>query len=212
MINFYKFGELRSAFGVVRSALKARNQLNSLTSYAVRCTLKDSWEGIMSFDVFKYKSPVGDIYCVFAGTFLVGLSIRRHPNRHHSTTPLLHYSSGLKTELDAYFAGGLKTFSQGIKFISGTAFEHKVWKALRTIPYGETRSYSWIAERAGSPKAMRAAGQALRKNPLPIILPCHRIIAADGSLGGYSGGITIKRWLLRLEGWKVGQTSDPLTL
>jgi O-6-methylguanine DNA methyltransferase len=105
-------------------------------------------------------------------------------------------NSYLKTELDAYFKGDLKKFTQKVKFTFGTPFEQRIWRTLQKISYGETRSYKWIAERAGSPGAMRAAGQALGKNPLPLIFPCHRIIAADGSIGGFSSGIAIKRWLL----------------
>ncbi len=151
----------------------------------------------MSFDVFKYAGPIGSIYCVFEGPFLVELAIRERPM--HAAGPqrtALPLNNRFRTELDAYFAGKLKAFSQGIKLIGGTAFEQKVWKVLRKIPYGETRSYGWIAERAESPKAVRAVGQALKKNPLPIILPCHRVIASDGSIGGYSGGIAVKQWLL----------------
>jgi O-6-methylguanine DNA methyltransferase len=103
-------------------------------------------------------------------------------------------------ELDAYFKGDLKKFRQKIKFVRGTAFEQNVWLALKGIPYGEMRSYKWLAERIGKPKALRAVGQALKKNPLPIILPCHRIVASDGSLGGFSCGVDIKEWLLRHEG------------
>lgn len=147
----------------------------------------------MTFNIFKYISPIGDIICTFAGPFLVELDIRKHAAR-SAIAPLP--SCRLRTELDAYFSGSLQAFRQGIKFIGGTEFEHKVWRALKGIPYGETRSYSWTAEHAGSPKAVRAAGQALRKNPLPIIIPCHRVIASDGSLGGYSSGIAIKQWLL----------------
>jgi methylated-DNA-[protein]-cysteine S-methyltransferase len=154
----------------------------------------------MSFDVFKYTSPIGSIYCVFAGPFLVELAVRERPvlaaGLQRETPPLKNV---FKAELDAYFTGMLTKFRQGTKFIEGTAFEQKVWRALRGIPYGETRSYSWIAERAESPKAARAVGQALKKNPLPIILPCHRVIASDSSIGGYSGGVEVKKWLLRHE-------------
>jgi methylated-DNA-[protein]-cysteine S-methyltransferase len=101
-----------------------------------------------------------------------------------------------KKEVDAYFNGHLNKFKQEIKFITGTDFEQKAWLALREIPYGETRTYKWLAEKVGSPKAARAIGQALKKNPLPIILPCHRVIASDSSLGGFSWGVEIKRWLL----------------
>jgi methylated-DNA-[protein]-cysteine S-methyltransferase len=154
----------------------------------------------MALYFFKYFSPIGNVYCVFAGPFLVELAILERPlnaaGLSESAPPL---NNSFKSELDAYFAGRQKLFRQKIKFIEGTAFEHKVWRALSGIPYGETRSYRWISERAGSPKAMRAAGQALKNNPLPIILPCHRIIASDGSPGGYSAGVAVKQWLLRHE-------------
>ena len=83
---------------------------------------------------------------------------------------------------------------------SGTAFELRVWAALRTIPYGETRSYGAIAAAIGSPRAARAVGMANHRNPLPILIPCHRVIGADGSLTGYAGGLETKRRLLALEG------------
>ena len=150
----------------------------------------------MSANTYKYTSPVGDIICTFAGPFLIKLDITGH-SAGGAAPPLP--AGSLRSELDAYFSGSLRVFRQSVKFIGGTDFEHKIWRALSEIPYGETRSYKWMAERAGSPRAVRAAGQALGKNPLPIILPCHRVISADGSLGGYSGGVAIKEWLLRHE-------------
>lgn len=81
-----------------------------------------------------------------------------------------------------------------------TPFQRKVLGAVKTIPYGETRSYKWVAERIGKPQAARAIGQALNKNPYPIIIPCHRVICSDGKLGGYSKGIQKKRSLLKKEG------------
>jgi methylated-DNA-[protein]-cysteine S-methyltransferase len=86
-----------------------------------------------------------------------------------------------------------------MKFLSGTDFEKGVWSVLRDIPFGETRTYKWVAERTGSPSAVRAVGQALSKNPIPIIVPCHRVIESDGSIGGYSSGVNTKRRLLELE-------------
>lgn len=80
-----------------------------------------------------------------------------------------------------------------------TPFQRKVLEAVKTIPYGETRSYKWVAERIGKPKAARAIGQALKKNPYPIIIPCHRVIRSDGRLGGYSKGIRKKKRLLKKE-------------
>jgi methylated-DNA-[protein]-cysteine S-methyltransferase len=149
----------------------------------------------MERKLFVYKSPIGDIYCLFEGEFLIEVSIQKAIG--YSLSPI---TSRLFNELYAYFKGRLNKFKQEIKFISGTDFEHKVWLALKEIPYGETRSYKWIAEMIGSPKAVRAVGQALKKNPLPIVLPCHRVIAFDGSIGGFSCGIEIKKWLLRHEG------------
>lgn len=86
---------------------------------------------------------------------------------------------------------------------SGTPFQQAVWRAIQLIPRGETRSYGWIAESVGRPRAARAVGQAVRRNPLPLLIPCHRVIAADGSLGGFSGGyqaLPAKRSLLHAEG------------
>lgn len=101
-------------------------------------------------------------------------------------------------QLEAYFAGGLKEFSLPLD-PAGTDFMKSVWQALKTIPYAETRSYKQIAEMAGSPRACRAVGMANNRNPISIIVPCHRVIGADGSLVGYGGGLELKRYLLHLE-------------
>jgi len=103
-----------------------------------------------------------------------------------------------RRELDAYFAGKLKAFSVALK-PSGTPFQQKVWMALRKIPYGVTRSYGQQAQAIGSPNASRAVGLANGKNPIPIIVPCHRVIGASGSLTGFGGGIPRKKYLLDLE-------------
>jgi methylated-DNA-[protein]-cysteine S-methyltransferase len=104
-----------------------------------------------------------------------------------------------REELDAYFAGSLREFHVPLS-PSGTPFQLRVWEALRRIPFGETVSYSTLARRIGSPDAVRAVGAANGRNPLPIIVPCHRVIGADGSLTGFGGGIERKRWLLDHEG------------
>ena len=101
-----------------------------------------------------------------------------------------------ESQLREYFA---RTFDLPLD-PRGTAFELRVWAALRTIPYGETRSYGAIAAAIGSPQAARAVGMANHRNPLPILIPCHRVIGADGSLTGYAGGLETKRRLLALEG------------
>lgn len=101
-------------------------------------------------------------------------------------------------ELDEYFQGLRKTFDIPLR-LQGTPFQKKVWAALQAIPYGETRSYKDIAEAIGHPKAYRAVGMANNANPVFIIVPCHRVIGADGSLTGYGGGLPMKKALLSLE-------------
>jgi len=86
------------------------------------------------------------------------------------------------------------------KLTLGTPFQQKVWKVLQTIPYGETRTYKWVAQKIGKPKAVRAVGQACGANPLPLIIPCHRVVASGNKLGGFSGGLRLKKKLLRREG------------
>jgi methylated-DNA-[protein]-cysteine S-methyltransferase len=104
-------------------------------------------------------------------------------------------------ELGEYFAG--KRTSFGIRLdMAGTEFQKKVWDALLTIPFGETRSYADIARQVGSPNAFRAVGAANGRNPISIIAPCHRAIGSDGSLTGFAGGLDTKQYLLTLEGWR----------
>jgi methylated-DNA-[protein]-cysteine S-methyltransferase len=102
------------------------------------------------------------------------------------------------SQLDAYLAGKLRKFTLPLA-PHGTDFQRRVWAALCGVPYGETATYRQIAEAVGRPTAVRAVGNANGKNPTPIFIPCHRIIRTDGTLGGYSCGIEIKRKLLRLE-------------
>lgn len=102
-------------------------------------------------------------------------------------------------ELTEYFSGKRKNFEIPLD-LNGTDFQKEVWQALKTIPYGGTVSYKDIACHVGRPKAVRAVGTAIGKNPISIILPCHRVIGADGSLSAFAGGLPIKKILLRLEG------------
>lgn len=101
-------------------------------------------------------------------------------------------------QLKAYFRGELKEFDLPLA-MDGTEFQLRVWNALRTIPYGETISYAQLAERIGNPKAVRAVGLANGSNPIPIIVPCHRVIGSNGSLTGFGGGLSTKKMLLELE-------------
>lgn len=101
-------------------------------------------------------------------------------------------------QLQEYFAGKRKVFELPLA-PKGTEFQQKVWQALKEIPFGETRSYGEIAKRIGQPKASRAVGGANNKNPLPIFIPCHRVIGANGKLVGYAGGLEVKKTLLNVE-------------
>jgi methylated-DNA-[protein]-cysteine S-methyltransferase len=109
--------------------------------------------------------------------------------------------AAVEAELMKYCEGHRPDFSAVALDLSGaTPFRRHVWSAIRSIPYGETRSYGWIAQKAGKPAAARAAGQATGDNPFAIIVPCHRVIASDGALCGFGGGLDMKRRLLELEG------------
>ena len=114
-------------------------------------------------------------------------------------TPLLCQAAA---QLEAYFAGTRTTFDLPLA-PKGTAFQRRVWEALQQIPYGETRSYGELAAAIGNPKASRAVGMANNKNPLPIFIPCHRVIGSNGTLTGYAGGLDIKVRLLQLEGARL---------
>jgi methylated-DNA-[protein]-cysteine S-methyltransferase len=108
-------------------------------------------------------------------------------------------------QLRAYFAGDRRDFDLPLA-PRGTDFQQSVWSALQQIPYGETTTYSTIAERIGRPAAIRAVGAANGANPIPIVIPCHRVIGANGSMTGFGGGIDVKRQLLALEARVAGQT------
>lgn len=110
-------------------------------------------------------------------------------------TPLLERA---QRQLEEYFAGGRRAFDLPLQ-PQGTDFQRAVWRALVDIPYGETRNYRQMAEAAGSPKGYRAAGLANNRNPIVVVIPCHRVVGSDGSLTGYGGGLDKKEYLLALE-------------
>lgn len=149
-------------------------------------------------------SPVGPLLLIASPTGISGLHMQgdRHgpaaPSadwQHSDTHPLLQT---LKTQLDEYFHGIRKTFDIRLD-LRGTDFQRSVWQALCTIPYGTTISYGQLAQRIANPRAVRAVGLANGRNPVSIIVPCHRVIGANGSLTGYGGGLANKRILLELE-------------
>ncbi|WP_227396229.1 methylated-DNA--[protein]-cysteine S-methyltransferase [Jeotgalibacillus aurantiacus] len=106
------------------------------------------------------------------------------------------------SELTDYFNGVKQTFNMKVD-VKGTPFQEEVWQALRDIPFGETRSYADIAEAIGRPKAVRAVGGAVGANPVLVTIPCHRVIAKDGSIGGFSSGLDLKRVLMKIEGIRL---------
>jgi len=101
---------------------------------------------------------------------------------------------------EAYLHGKRQEFDLPLDFDGRTVFHQKVWETLRRIPYGRVRSYGWVARKVGKPQAARAVGAACGANPLPLVVPCHRVVAGDGSLGGFAGGLKLKKRLLVLEG------------
>ncbi|MBK8765522.1 MAG: methylated-DNA--[protein]-cysteine S-methyltransferase [Burkholderiaceae bacterium] len=151
-----------------------------------------------------HASPIGDLLLVANETALIRLHVREgkyvpavppawRDDRDH---PILNLA---QRELDAYFARRLRTFSVPIA-PQGTLFQRQVWAALTGIPYGATRTYAQQAQAIGHPTAVRAVGAANGRNPISLIVPCHRVIGADGSMTGYAGGLEAKRRLLALEG------------
>ncbi len=106
----------------------------------------------------------------------------------------------LSTKLKHYFQGQAVEFILKLDYNVATVFQREVWSVARTIPYGQTRTYGWVAERLGDPESKRAVGQALNANPLPLLVPCHRVVAANGRLGGFFSGPEVKTRLLKMEG------------
>lgn len=147
-------------------------------------------------------SPIGDL--LVAGTD-EALHFLSFPTGHKAFGPAPDWRRGdapfrdVRRQLNAYFAGELRRFDLPLH-LSGTAFQNSVWQYLSSIPFGETQTYGQIAAQLDRPTASRAVGAANGNNPLPIILPCHRVIGANGSLTGFGGGLPTKEFLLRHEG------------
>ena len=167
----------------------------------------------MAYTFITLPSPVGELKLVANGSRLAAIlwendkpnRVRLGPMSEAPDNPVL-----LKTarQLDEYFAGTRNGFELDLDFV-GTTFQKKVWAALLTIPFGETRTYSEIARQIGHPTAVRAVGAANGRNPISIVAPCHRVIGASGKLTGFAGGLEAKERLLTLEGFReTGRTGD----
>lgn len=140
-------------------------------------------------------SPIGTLTLTSNGSALTRLEIASESAAADVSSEPDAVLTAAREQLDAYFDMRLMQFDLPLA-PSGTDFQRRVWELLRAIPFGETISYAELARRLGNPKAMRAVGAANGRNPLMIIVPCHRVIGADGSLTGFGGGIERKRWLL----------------
>jgi methylated-DNA-[protein]-cysteine S-methyltransferase len=158
--------------------------------------------------VFKtMKSPVGQLTLVGSDRGLAAVlwedddrsRVRLRATREDRSHALLVQA---QVQLEEYFAGKRRRFTVKLD-AAGTEFQTRVWSALRTIPFGETRSYGEIADQIGSRRAVRAVGAANGRNPLSIIVPCHRVIGANGKLTGFAGGVEVKARLLALEASRV---------
>ena len=142
-----------------------------------------------------YESPIGKIKIEAEGESIRGVSFSMESSEWDENEAVIQ----CKNQLQEYFEGKRKEFDLNIKFIKGTEFQISVWKALSNISYGEKVTYKSIAEKINNPKAVRAVGGANNKNPIAIIIPCHRVVGSNGKMVGYAGGIDKKEYLLKLE-------------
>ena len=142
------------------------------------------------------QSPIGTLEISASDLGIQRIQINKEVN-----IPILlnDHVSHVMEELKEYFSGELQAFSVPLDLSSGTVFQQSIWKLVSQIPYGSTQSYGEIAQSYGDIKAVRAVGLANGKNPIPIVIPCHRVVGSDGSLTGYSLGLELKRWLLEFE-------------
>ena len=153
-----------------------------------------------------FRSPIGPLMVAVSGRGLVAIAFgEEHATKNSRASAEVQWiESAEKTaphvrQLEEYFAGIRREFTLPLD-LRGTEFQKRCWQALLEIPYGRTRSYADVARAVGKPRAFRAVGLANNRNPIPIVVPCHRVIGSDGSLTGYGGGLDVKEKLLRLEG------------
>jgi len=163
---------------------------------------------MMVIDLFD--SPIGRIVIVATAKGISRIALKPTKREAESVQDAAHSTSNasearehigrLREQLTRYFVGEAVGFDVPLDLSGGTAFQRAIWRACARIPHGQTRSYAELARMAGRPAAVRAAGNAMHNNPVPIVVPCHRVIRSDGSLGGFGSGASLKKKLLRLEG------------
>jgi len=194
-----------------RHPLAAANRLTAASSglsvincyLAVDRSVEVKPQSVTPYRSSTFNSPIGVLKLVASSSGLAAVlwenddpkRVRLGPTSEDATDAILIEA---RRQLKAYFAGDLKVFTLRLDF-RGTDFQKRVWEALLTIPFGETRSYSEIARQIAKPKAWRAVGAATGRNPISIIAPCHRVIGSNGALTSFAGGIAAKEYLLRLE-------------
>jgi len=150
-------------------------------------------------EVSVFTSPKGVCRITFGGSADAGETL----GQRFAGVPIVRrpVRSEAAQALDRYFGGDLHSLDDVTVDVIGTVFQQHVWQVLRSIAPGHTFSYGDVASKVGQPRGFRAVGMANRSNPVPLVIPCHRVIASDGSLGGYSPGVDLKVWLLRHEGY-----------
>ncbi|HTW43218.1 MAG TPA: methylated-DNA--[protein]-cysteine S-methyltransferase [Solirubrobacteraceae bacterium] len=203
------FAELEQALRRGRRARSGERE-TAAAQAAARLSARIATEGLADITYAPVDSPFGTLLAAATGrglvrlafpeedadTTLEGLARRISPRIVEAPASL----ERVRRELDEYFAGARRAFELPQDWTLMSAFAHKVLRATCEIPYGGVSSYAEVAAEAGSPRGSRAAGNALGSNPLPIVVPCHRVLRSGGNLGGYGGGLERKRWLLELEG------------
>lgn len=186
------------------------NIIDKEVGVSIKSVVKHELQQFIGETNYLYESPFGFIDIVQAHQHILHISFYDETEFFEpSLTPRTDLLKHTEDILDQYFDGESVDFQEiPIKIESGTEFQFLVWEVIHQIPYGEVRSYKWIADQIERPKAVRAVGNATGSNPISIINPCHRVVGSNGKLGGYGGGLERKQKLLKLEGYPVGQLSD----
>ena len=166
--------------------------------------MKNKTSAVPSLRTARWESPFGTLQLTATADALVGLllpcqlgSVNMRPAGRPNTVLV-----ETCRQLEAFFAGDRRTFELPLAPISGTDFQRRVWDELQQVPFGSTLTYTQLAQRIGRPRAVRAVGAANGRNPIPIVIPCHRVVGSTGSLTGYGGGIEMKQQLLA---WEAGE-------
>jgi len=198
-----------------------------VTDARARLLARAKREGLTDVGYAVVDSPLGPLWIAVGPRGLAVISYGAEPNATDFGRLLRTYGPGIvpdprrtspvARELDQYFAGRRRSFDLDVDLAGMTPFQRRVLRATARVPYGELVTYKTVARQAGNEAASRAAGAAVGANPIPIVVPCHRVVASDGSLGGYAGGLDAKRRLLAIErgeavpsgGWERSGPSRP---